>query len=86
MPHVINRIQRVPPELVNNYQNLSSATVHEASGGKGALSSRIKPIYPGMRVCGPAVTIKERPGDNLLLHKAIYLAQTGDVIGADADG
>lgn len=86
MSHVINGIQRVSPELVNKYQGLSSATIHEASGGKGALSSRIKPIYPAMRVCGPAVTVKVRPGDNLLLHKAIYVAQPGDVIVADADG
>ena len=86
MSQVINRIQRVSPAVVNNYRALSSATVHEASGGKGALSSRIKPIFPAMRLCGPAVTVKVRPGDNLLLHKAIYVAQPGDVIVADADG
>ena len=81
MSHVINNIQRLSPELVGKYQGLSTATVHEASGGKGALSSRIKPVFPAMRVCGPAVTVKVRPGDNLLLHKAIYVAQPGDVIG-----
>ncbi len=86
MAHVISNISRVSPETVLNYRGLSAATVHEASGGKGALSSRIKPIYPAMRVCGPAVTVKVRPGDNLILHKAIYVAQAGDVIVADADG
>ncbi len=39
-----------------------------------------------MRVCGPAVTVKVRPGDNLMLHKAIYVARPGDVIVADAQG
>jgi len=86
MTHVVRTIQRVPTDLVQQYHELSSATVHEASGGKGALSSRIKPISPDMKVCGPIVTVKVRPGDNLMLHKAIYVAQKGDVIVADAGG
>lgn len=86
MTHVVRTIQRVPTDLVRQYRELSSATVHEASGGKGALSSRIKPISPDMKVCGPIVTVKVRPGDNLMLHKAIYVAQKGDVIVADAGG
>ncbi len=39
-----------------------------------------------MVVCGPAITVKVRPGDNLMLHKAIYVANAGDVIVADAEG
>jgi 4-hydroxy-4-methyl-2-oxoglutarate aldolase len=86
MAHVIRAIRRISPELVHRYGALSSATIHEASGGKGALSSRIKPISPQMKVCGPAVTVKVRPCDNLMLHEAIYVAERGDVIVADAGG
>ena len=86
MTHVIHHIQRVPMGLVDQFKALSSATVHEASGGKGALSSRIKPISPDMKICGPTVTVRVRPCDNLMLHKAIYVAQKGDVIVADAEG
>jgi 4-hydroxy-4-methyl-2-oxoglutarate aldolase len=86
MPHVISKIPRVAPELVKQFKELSSATVHEASGRKGALSSRLKPISPEMKICGTAVTVNVHPGDNLMLHKAIYVAQRGDVIVADADG
>ena len=86
MAQVIRTIRRVPPALVDRYRGLSSATVHEASGGKGALSSGIKPISPEMRICGPVVTVRIRPGDNLMLHKAIYVAEPGDVIVADAGG
>ena len=39
-----------------------------------------------MVVCGPAITVNLRPGDNLMLHKAIYVAKSGDVIVADAKG
>jgi 4-hydroxy-4-methyl-2-oxoglutarate aldolase len=86
MVHVIRNIQRIPTHLVDQYQKLSSATVHEASGGRGALSSRIKPVSPEMKICGPAVTVKVSPSDNLMLHKAIYVAQDGDVIVADGGG
>jgi len=86
MAHVIRAIRRISPELVNRYSDLSSATIHEASGGKGALSSRIKPISPEMKICGPVVTVKVRPCDNLMLHEAIYVAERGDVIVADAEG
>ncbi|MGO9115985.1 MAG: 4-carboxy-4-hydroxy-2-oxoadipate aldolase/oxaloacetate decarboxylase [Desulfomonilaceae bacterium] len=86
MLHVIHNIQRVPTGIVTEYKKLSSATVHEASGGIGALSANIKPISHDMVVCGPAITVNLRPGDNLMLHKAIYVAGPGDVIVADAKG
>ena len=86
MVHIIHSIQRLRPDMVERYRKLSSATVYEASGCKGALSSRIKPISPVMKICGSAVTVKLRPCDNLMLHKAIYVAQAGDVIIADAEG
>jgi 4-hydroxy-4-methyl-2-oxoglutarate aldolase len=86
MVHVIKSIQRVKAELVNEFKKLTSATVHEAYGGRGALSCRIKPITPDMKVCGPVVTVKVPPCDNLILHKAIYVAQKGDVIVGDAGG
>ncbi|MBN1152284.1 MAG: 4-carboxy-4-hydroxy-2-oxoadipate aldolase/oxaloacetate decarboxylase [Dehalococcoidia bacterium] len=85
-PRVVHTTSRVPQNLVEQFRSLSSATVYEASGGQGALSSRIKPVDPGMKVCGPAVTVQVRPGDNLMLHKAIYVAREGDVIIADAQG
>jgi 4-hydroxy-4-methyl-2-oxoglutarate aldolase len=86
MVHVVKSFQRVPDDLVKQFKKLTAATVYEASGAKGALSSRIKPISPDMVVCGTAVTVKMRPKDNLMLHKAIYVAKPGDVIVADAEG
>lgn len=83
-PHVIRKIQRPEPELLALYHEQSAATVHEAMGRRGAMSSRIKPIYSGMKVCGPAVTVRCQVGDNLMLLKALYVAQPGDVLVVDA--
>src|SRR5690606_18793986 len=63
-----------------------AATVHEAQGQKGALSSAIKPLDPAMRLAGPALTVNCRPDDNLAIHYALTIARPGDVIVVDAKG
>jgi regulator of RNase E activity RraA len=37
-------------------------------------------------MCGPAITVRTRPGDNLMIHQAISMAQPGDVIVVDGGG
>jgi 4-hydroxy-4-methyl-2-oxoglutarate aldolase len=58
----------------------SSATVHEAYGRRGQLPHEIKPVWRGVRVCGPAFTVHAPPGDNLWIHRAMVRAQPGDVL------
>ncbi len=60
----------------------SAATLHEALGKIGNLPSAIKPIAPGMKVCGPAYTVQTMPRDNKILHRAYAYAQPGDVLVA----
>ncbi|WP_460464335.1 4-carboxy-4-hydroxy-2-oxoadipate aldolase/oxaloacetate decarboxylase [Arthrobacter pigmenti] len=67
-------------------QALGSATVHEAQGKTGALSSAIKPLDAASKICGPAVTVRTRPGDNLALHLAVLECRPGDVLVVDAFG
>ena len=59
---------------------LSTATLHEAAGKIGALPSEIKPVAAGFTISGPAFTVKNTPGDNLWLHRAIAAAQPADVL------
>ncbi|WP_431284587.1 RraA family protein [Humitalea sp. 24SJ18S-53] len=43
--------------------------------------------YGGRRVvAGPALTVRARAGDNLMMHEALDLAQPGDVVVCDAGG
>lgn len=58
----------------------STATLHEALGKIGNLPSAIKPIAPGMTVCGPAYTVQTMPRDNKILHRAYAYANPGDVL------
>ncbi len=86
MIHVIRRIERPSKEVVDQFRPIGSATVHEASGRKGAVNPAIKPIARGTRICGPAFTVQCHPGDNLMLHKALQRAQPGDILVASVGG
>ncbi|TAE22984.1 MAG: 4-carboxy-4-hydroxy-2-oxoadipate aldolase/oxaloacetate decarboxylase [Cytophagales bacterium] len=71
------------------YQELtkfSAATLHEALGKTGNLPSAIKPIAPGMKVCGRAYTVQTIPGDNKIIHHAYAQAQPGDVLVVSCSG
>jgi 4-hydroxy-4-methyl-2-oxoglutarate aldolase len=71
------------PEMLREF---GSATLHEALGQTGALASAIKPLDPMLRLAGPAMTVDAKPGDNLVIHHALTIAQLGDVLVVDAKG
>lgn len=74
------RIERVEARLVERARELAAATLHEAGGKIGALPAAIKPVAPDFRICGTALTVHSPGGDNLWLHRALDLAQPGDVL------
>lgn len=80
------RFERPAADLIAAYKTQSPATLHEAMGQAGALPFAIKPLYQGMRVCGPALTVSCRAGDNLMIHHALTLAEPGDVLVVDFKG
>ena len=73
-------------ELLAEAAKIASSTLHEAAGRIGALPAAIKPVAPGMKICGPAFPVKAPPLDNLAIHFAIDEAKPGDVIVADVGG
>ena len=56
------------------------ATVHEALGRVGYLGPEFRPAWPGARIGGTAVTVLCWPGDNLMIHACLNLAQAGQVL------
>lgn len=84
MPHIITKFERAKAEDVAALARFGSATIHEAQGRLGALSSRLKPIDRTMSLCGPAFTVQSAPRDNIMLQLAIHYARPGDVIVVSA--
>ncbi|MBY0268090.1 MAG: RraA family protein [Burkholderiales bacterium] len=82
-PEVRTRIERTAPELVKAASALPAAILADVYGRRGTLHGRITPLSPTMKVAGPAITVEVRPGDNLMIHAALAIAQPGDVIIVD---
>jgi len=86
MAHVVTKFTRPDRQLIEAFKGLGAATVYEAAGRAGSVHPAIKPLARGIRLLGPAVPVRCHPRDNLMLHKALQIAQEGDVIVATTDG
>ncbi len=74
------------PEQLAEMLALGAANLFHGNQERGALDPAIKPIAPGMKLAGPAVTVDAPEGDNLALHLAISKAPPGSVLVVDYKG
>ena len=75
----IVRAQRNAADQLSRY---GSATVHEAMGRVGLMQPYMRPIFPGARISGTAVTVLMHPGDNWMMHVVAEQIQAGDIVVA----
>jgi regulator of RNase E activity RraA len=81
-----NRVNVASSELVREFAKLPVANVSDAMFRMTAAGPTLRPMHQSGGMAGVALTVKARPGDNLMLHKAIDMAVPGDVIVVDAGG
>lgn len=67
-------------EIVEGFAGIMTGVVSDALDRGGAMDYGIKPVGPGMTVCGPAITLKSRPTDSLARDAAMKMAEPGDVL------
>jgi regulator of RNase E activity RraA len=75
-PALLDRCRALPTSILSDSMERTGGVcgVHPVPGGR----------WP--RVAGPALTVWTRPGDNLVVHRALDLAEPGDVLVVDAGG
>lgn len=80
------RRRAVSSEFVEKFRRIPVANISDCMSRMTAGGARLRPMHDGSLLAGPALTVRTRPGDNLLVHKALELAQPGDVVVVDAGG
>lgn len=80
------RQHKVDAATVEAFARLPVANVSDCMSRMFAAGPALRPMHRSGRLGGPALTVRTRRGDNLMLHKAIDLAEPGDVIVVDGDG
>ena len=86
LPEVIRQIERVGADVVARAASFQAAILADVAGRRGSMHSRVAPVHERMKLAGPAFTVEVRPGDNLMIHAAIALAQPGDILVVDGKG
>jgi regulator of RNase E activity RraA len=78
---------RPPADLMRQFRKFATPDIADLLNRLYAVDPEIRVLTsPAHRVCGPALTVKVFPGDNLMVHKALDVLEPGDVIVVDASG
>jgi regulator of RNase E activity RraA len=83
---ILKRQRKVATEVVERFARLPVANVSDSMSRMTGGGARLRPMHRARGLAGPAFTVKVPPGDNLMVHKAIALAEPGDIIVVDAGG
>ncbi|MFF3596467.1 RraA family protein [Kitasatospora indigofera] len=62
------------------FEDVPPTTLADLLGREQVMDTGIRPLWASPRVAGPAYTVQCPPGDNLMLHAAIYRAEPGSVV------
>jgi regulator of RNase E activity RraA len=76
---------RIGDEILARFRGLASSNLADAMGRFNFMDPGIRQ-RSGLALCGVAVTVNTRPADNLMVHKALQVAQPGDVVVVATSG
>jgi RraA family protein len=82
---IFTHSNRPPKALLEGFAGIPVANIADNMNRMSCMDAKIRPIND-MPLLGPAFTVKARPGDNLMLHRALDLAEPGDIVVVDAQG
>ncbi len=83
---ILQRRRAIDLDLARRFLDVPVANVSDCMARMSGGGARLRPMHGDAPMAGPALTVKTRPGDNLMIHKALQMAVAGDVIVVDAGG
>jgi 4-hydroxy-4-methyl-2-oxoglutarate aldolase len=83
---IIREFPRPDRALVKGFEGIPTGVIGDAMGRCNSMTADMKPVWAGAKVVGVALTVRTFPADNLMIHKAVTLAQPGDVLVVNAGG
>jgi 4-hydroxy-4-methyl-2-oxoglutarate aldolase len=78
--------QRPTFDVIQACRAFPASVLADAMSRTRCMDSGIKPLIQKARICGPALTIRCYPGDNLMCHYGLQGALPGDVLVVDGGG
>jgi RraA family protein len=78
--------KQVDQAVIEQFKEVVTPHISDNMNRIHAAGTELRPYHKEGKLVGPAITVKTRPGDNLLVHKDIDLAKPGEVIVVDAGG
>jgi RraA family protein len=73
-------------DLLARLAAFPTATISDAQASFGVMRPEIRALTPGLRLVGPAHTVKCYPGSIITVHKALLEARPGEVLVVDGEG
>ena len=83
---ILPAAHRASDALLDRFADVATAHLSDNMSRLVAAGTRLRPMHRGGHLVGNALTVKVRPGDNLMVHKAIDMAHPRDVVIVDAGG
>lgn len=78
--------KRAEPKLIEQFASVVTPHISDNMSRLHGSNAELRPFHKEGKLVGTAFTIRTRPGDNLMIHKAINMAQPGDVLVVDGGG
>jgi RraA family protein len=78
--------KRAPRDVVKLYADFSSPNISDNMNRINGACAEIRPMHGREKLLGSAFTVRTRPGDNLIVHKALDMLEPGDTLVVDAGG
>lgn len=82
---ILERTEGLSAVRRKQFENVPLAALSDCMG-RSFGTTNLRPLHGTRALLGNAVTVKTRPGDNLLIHKAFDCVRPGDVLVIDGGG